>query len=129
MSVLDQIRKLDEQKAALLEGAKQEALDQANTAIQTLNELGYRYKLVEGRGGSNGGGRAPVSTGSGTRRTGIREEVLQLIRQGDGIGRAQIVNTLGDKGDKSLEQSISNALSALKKAGNIIAEGGVYKAS
>ena len=40
MGVLDEIRKLDEQRAALLAKAKQEALDQASAAIATLRELG-----------------------------------------------------------------------------------------
>jgi hypothetical protein len=130
MSILDQIRKLDEQKAALLEGAKQEALTQANAAIESLNELGFSYKLVEGRGGVNGGGRtATVSTGSGTRRTGIREEVLQIITESGGIKTGDIIEAMGARGNKSATQSISNAVSALKRDGKIATEGKLNRAT
>ena len=50
MSVLEEIRKLDEQKAKLLEGAKIEALNAAKAAISTLAELGFNYTLVQGEG-------------------------------------------------------------------------------
>jgi hypothetical protein len=48
MSVLDELKALDAQRAALLEGAKKEALDKAEKAIAELNELGFNYRLVEG---------------------------------------------------------------------------------
>jgi hypothetical protein len=47
MSVLDQIRKLDEQREKLLNDAKQEALKKAEAAIEELNELGFSYKLSQ----------------------------------------------------------------------------------
>ena len=50
MSVLDQLKKLDEQRAKLLDGAKEEALGKAKAAIAELNELGFSYKLVQGDG-------------------------------------------------------------------------------
>lgn len=126
MSVLDQIRKLDEQKASLLQGAKKEALDAAHTAIKNLAELGFHYRLVQGDDYTPTV-RAPRATG-GTRRTGIRDQVLHLVNeQGDGITRSKLLEVMDAKGDKSAEQSISNALAALKKAGTLTAVGGVYK--
>ena len=122
-SVLDQIRKLDEQKAKLLGDAKAEALIAAEAAIAALNELGFQYRLVEG------GGSKPATTRTpGTRRTGIRDEVLDFVKNKAGIGRAEIIEMMNGKGVKSIEQSISNALSALKKAGTILAHDGGYKA-
>ena len=47
-SVLDQLKALDEQRAKLLDGAKGEALEQAEKAVVELNELGFDYRLVEG---------------------------------------------------------------------------------
>lgn len=121
MSVLDQIRKLDEQKASLLAQAKQEAMAKANEGIKALAELGFDYRLVQGDGS------AP--TRSGTRRTGVRDEVLGVIKKNpNGIGRADIIDQMSAKGDRSAEQSISNALAALKKAGTVSGDGGVYKA-
>jgi hypothetical protein len=48
MSVLEQLKALDEQRAKLLEGAKKEALDKAEKAVAELNELGFDCSLVEG---------------------------------------------------------------------------------
>lgn len=50
MSVLDQIKKLDEQREKLLADAKEEALTKAKAAIADLNSLGFGYKLVQGDG-------------------------------------------------------------------------------
>lgn len=120
MSVLDEIRKLDEQKAKLLGAAKQEALQTISTALKALAELGFGYSLVE---------TSSILAGpAGKRRTGIREEVLAMIQKNPSIGRAQLIEKMNAKGDKSAEQSVSNALSALKKAGTITADNGVYKA-
>src|SRR5208283_84420 len=47
-SVLEKLKALDEQRAKLLEGAKAEALEQAEKAVAQLNELGFNYRLVEG---------------------------------------------------------------------------------
>ena len=60
-SILDQLKKLDEQRNALLSGAKDEYLKQANDAIAGLNELGFSYRLVEGN--------APATKKAGTKRT------------------------------------------------------------
>jgi hypothetical protein len=134
-TVLEQIRALDEQKARLLESAKQEALQQASQAIELLNQLGFAYHLVEGEGSEVNTdvrrveAKPPTRAATGTRRTGIRDQVLSLIKDSDGVARADIIETLGGRGNKSLEQSVSNALSALKKAGSVDAVNGVYKAT
>ena len=47
-SVLEKLKALDEQRAQLLEGAKKEALDNAEKAVAALNELGFHYSLTEG---------------------------------------------------------------------------------
>jgi hypothetical protein len=48
MTVLEQLKKLDEQRAALLDNAKKEALAKAEAAVADLNSLGFAYRLVEG---------------------------------------------------------------------------------
>lgn len=55
-----------------------------------------------------------------------REELLSLIEDTPGLTRGEIIEKLGIKGDKSQEQSISNALAALKKSGTITATDGKY---
>jgi hypothetical protein len=48
MSVLDELKALDEKRAQLLEGAKKEALDNAEKGVAQLNDLSFDYRLVEG---------------------------------------------------------------------------------
>jgi hypothetical protein len=127
MSVMDEIRKLDEQKATLLSGAKKEALETIDMAIKVLGELGFQYRLVEG-GSSHSPASTPRKSGSG-RRAGIREQVLGVVQEnGDGVSRAKVLELMSASGDKSATQSISNALAALKKAGTVTLAGGAYKA-
>jgi hypothetical protein len=47
-TVLEKLKALDVQRSQLLEGAKKEALDNAEKAVAELNELGFNYRLVEG---------------------------------------------------------------------------------
>jgi len=75
-----------------------------------------------------------VKTGSlkkekatGTRRGSRQEGILALLKDApDGLGRVDILEKLGLKGDKTGEQSISNALNNMKKAGKIAAKDGRY---
>src|SRR4051812_4991198 len=60
-SVLEQLRKLDEQRAQLLEGAKAAALKKGEEAVAELKELGFDYRLVHGAE-SSGGGKKRAST-------------------------------------------------------------------
>lgn len=123
MSVLDQIKQLEEQKAQLLEQAKTEALAQAEAAIKTLNELGFNYRIVEGNASTT------TAPSSGGRRTGVRADVLRVIEERDGINRGTILELMDAKGDKKAEQSISNALANLKKSGQIDLADGMYRAT
>lgn len=116
MTVLDELRKLEAKKQELSAKAKEEALAQANDAIAILNSLGYPYKLT--------GGPKPQK---GQRRSGIRQEVLDVIaNHQDGITRADLLTALNAKGDTKAEQAVSNAISALKKTDRITADNGVY---
>ena len=71
-----------------------------------------------------------ASTGSRGPRGQRRTQVLEAIQgHEEGLTRGDIIEILGEKGNKSGEQSISNALSALKKADQIDARDGRYFAS
>jgi hypothetical protein len=61
-SVLEKLKALDAQRAQLLEGAKKEALDNAEKAVAELNELGFHYSLTEGASASPA--RAPRKASS-----------------------------------------------------------------
>ena len=69
------------------------------------------------------------STDTRTRRGSKRDTLLALIRNApEGITRADILTQMDVKGDRKAEQSISNALTALKKAGAIDSADGKYVA-
>jgi hypothetical protein len=46
-NLADPIRKLDEQRKKLIEGAKVEALQNVQETINNLNSLGFSYRLAE----------------------------------------------------------------------------------
>ena len=50
MSVLDELKALDEQRAKILTKAKLAALEKAEDAIAELNRLGFHYSLIENDG-------------------------------------------------------------------------------
>lgn len=63
----------------------------------------------------------------GPRKTGLREKVKNVIQSSPaGISRAQIIELLEGKDNKSLQQAISNSLVLLKKKNEVTAEGGKY---
>lgn len=117
MSIADidaQIAELEKKKRDLIAEEKKTALKKVELALQELNALGYNYKLAEE-------GAAPK------RRSGVREGVLSIIQQANGIKPADIAATL-DMLDKAGKQSVSNAVSALKKTGKITSTDGKYYA-
>lgn len=61
------------------------------------------------------------------RQTGKRREVFKLVEDHpDGVSVGELKDKLGIRGDKAGEQSLSNALSALKKNGQLTLEDGRY---
>ena len=62
------------------------------------------------------------------RRGSKREAILQLIREdANGLSRGQILDRMNLKGDKSGEVSVSNALTALTKSGQVMRREGKYR--
>jgi hypothetical protein len=58
-----------------------------------------------------------------------REQLLQVIKDGHGLTRGEILEKMGLKGNKSGEMSVSNALTALTKANQVRRDGGKYLAA
>lgn len=115
MSVLNEIKKLEEQKKLLIEKAKKEALDKATNALKELADLGFKYQLVQEH-----------TTKPTMRRSGVKTNVLNVIQKNpNGINRAGLLSALDAEDDKT-KASISNALAALKKAGTVTAKDGYY---
>jgi hypothetical protein len=79
-------------------------------------------------------GKLPVAALSkrqpSAKRTGRGEkqaEVLRVIeRQPSGMTRGEVIDAIGVKGSRSGAQSVSNALTALKKAGKIASTDGKW---
>ena len=46
-SLLDRLKKLDDERSKLIEGAKSEAMTKAKEAIDELNSLGFHYRLTD----------------------------------------------------------------------------------
>ena len=72
-TVLEKLKALDAQRAQLLEGAKKEALDNAEKAVAELNELGFHYTLTEGASVSTLPARAPRKASSQSPKRQVRD--------------------------------------------------------
>jgi len=100
---------------------------------EQLHELDRELKAIDAyeavKQGKDALPRTPRSASNGSRppRGEKRELLVQLLAQHpDGLARGEIIEKLGGKGDKSAEQSISNALSALKKQNKLGSKDGKY---
>jgi len=109
-----QIGELQAQKRLLIQEEKKKALRKVELAVKELNALGCNYSIADG------------GTPARARRTGVRNDVLEVVQKADGIKPADIAASLGMDG-KAGRQSVANALSALKKAGSIVVDSGMYR--
>lgn len=127
-SIIDQIMELEAKKQALMEQAKTEALKAAEKAVADLNNLGFAYRLIETVNQPRRTVSTPSEGGTRTRRSGVADEVLELIKASPaGLSRGAIIDQMHAT-DKSAQQSISNALMNLKKKGQLAAKDGIYTA-
>ena len=124
-----------------LDKARKEALANkaaADSAIQSIErELTALDAYQQAKGapikrapGTRGPGKRGAGTGarrSTSRRGEKRQAVLDLIQKNPiGLSRGEILVQMGVKGNKSAEQSVSNALSALKKSEKVNSREGKY---
>ena len=117
-----------EEREKLTEQRK-ELMRQRDDLDRQLQEIEREFAAVEAYEKVKSGKATDSSAPGSKRRTGIRQSVMEAVRRHpDGISRADLVEELGVKGDKSGEQSISNALSNLKKQGKVGLDQGRYTA-
>jgi hypothetical protein len=108
------------QREALLQ-QRQELLDQQQVLQQQLDEVDAmlrKFDVFEGKAARprrQTGSRGASATRSGTKR----DELLKVIREGNGLNRGEILAKMGLKGNKAGEMSVSNALTALTKANQV----------
>lgn len=102
-------------------------LDQQHKLQQQLDEVDdmlQKFDAFEGKAAPQR--PQPRPDGSKSRRGSKREELLAIIREGNGLARAQILEKMGLKGNKSGEMSVSNALTALSKSQQVSRRDGKY---
>lgn len=120
------------QREALL-NQRQELLNQQRALQEQLDQLDQmltKFDVFEGKYANRGGARKAVTRrASGARRGSRREELLQVVREGHGLTRGEILERLGLKGNKAGEMSVSNALTALTKSNQLRRDGRKYLAA
>jgi hypothetical protein len=119
---------ISKQRDALLQ--QREAISSQQHELQRqldeVNEMLRKFDVFEGKAApTRQPTRARRAQGS-ARRGSKREELLQVIRDGNGLGRGEILEKMGLKGDKSGEMSVSNALTALTKSQQVSRRDGKY---
>ena len=90
--------------------------------LDEVNEMLAKFDAFEGKAAQQTRSRRI----SGTRRGSKRDELLKVIREGNGLTRGQILEEMGLKGNKSGEMSVSNALTALTKSQQVTRREGKY---
>ena len=120
------------QREALL-NQRQELVNQQRAIqeqIDRVDEMLTKFDVFEGKYAKRGGRKASTGRASaGARRVSKREELLQVIRDGHGLTRGEILERMGLKGNKPGEMSVSNALTALTKNNRVRRDGRKYLAA
>lgn len=111
-----------------LNKAREEIYNQQHDLEQKLRAVQSELAAIEAYEAVKSGKTVPTVTTKtpsrtpGGRRSGVREEVLALIKSAPaGLTRAEMLKmkNIVEKENKSGAQSVSNALSALKKAAQL----------
>ena len=122
-----------EQERTRLTQAREDALAKKQEAEDQLAAIDTEFGAIAAYEAAKKG--KPASAGAekkrrAPRQSGKRNEILKLVQQyPDGVTAGELKDKLGIRGNKQGEQSVSNALSALKKAGQLTLEGGKYIAA
>jgi hypothetical protein len=118
--------------------ARDSALNRKNKLDQELSEIENELSAIDAyeqakkkapRKAAGRGRRPSAKTGRRAPRGEKRRSVLELIQESNGLTRGEILSALGVKGDKSAEQSVSNALTALKKQNLVVSKDRKYVAA
>jgi hypothetical protein len=113
---------------ARLHGERDAIFTQQHELEEKLGAVNRELAAIEAYEAAKTGkapARQPATRRTGTRKTSgtrsgsKRNELLKLIQGNDGLTRAQILDKMGLKGNKSGEMSVSNALTALTKGNQV----------
>src|SRR5712692_9070646 len=109
-------------------------LNQQHELEQKLAAINNEMRAIDAYEAAKSGKATPARQ-TGTRRAprarsgSKREQLLQVIKDGGGLTRGEILEKMGLKGDKSGEMSVSNALTALTKGNQVARHEGKYHAT
>ena len=115
-----------------LQAEREQLFRQQEELTRKLDEVNREFTAMEAYETAKSGKaarRARTDPQPRARRGSRRQALLELIRQSDGLSRAEILQRMGLKGDKSGEMSVSNALTALTKSSQVRREDGKYRAA
>ena len=115
-----------------LRAEREQIFNQQEELQRKLDAVNREYAAIEAYETAKIGKaarQAPADRQLRARRGSRREVLHEMIRQGDGLSRGEILERMSLKGDKSGEMSVSNALTALTKSNQVRREGGKYHAA
>ncbi|MGD9613861.1 MAG: hypothetical protein AB7H90_01540 [Alphaproteobacteria bacterium] len=116
-----------------LRAEREQIFNQQEELQRRLDEINREFAAIEAyEHAKTGKSQKPARTGNSAapraRRGSVREVILQTVAATEGgASRGELLEALGMKGDKSGEMSISNALTALTKSGQLVRDGRVYR--
>jgi len=110
---------------ARLHAEREAIVNQQHELEQKLAAINGEMRAIDAYEAAKSGKTVPTRA-TGTRRApqarrgSRREQLLELIKGAAGLSRGEVLEKMGLKGNKSGEMSVSNALTALTKAGHVI---------
>ena len=115
-----------EKERARLNGLRDDAAKRRSAIDEEIAEIDKELRAIVAY--ETARTSAPKGKRGGSGKRGSRQDgILSLLRgKADGLSRGDILEGLGLKGDKTGEQSVSNALGNMKKAGKIGQKDGRY---
>lgn len=109
--------------------AKQALVSQKNDLDRQIAGLDKELAAIEAYESVKSGRTATSSSSGGTRRTGIRDQILAVVKAApDGISAGDVLKQMDATSDQD-KTAVRNALSALKKNNSIGLANGVYSAA
>jgi hypothetical protein len=119
------------QERARIQEAMKAAKAKRQEAEREMSQLEAQVAAIKAYDAALKGKAVPKEPRERRGRRGEKREALrELIAQHpEGLTRGEVLAAMHARGDKAAEQSVSNALAALKKAGRLVQEGKTYKVS
>ena len=121
-----------QRERARLHGEREAIFAQQQELVNKLDAINRELRAIDAYEAAKSG-KAPATAARRrapqARRGSRRDQLLQVITDGNGLTRGEILEKMGLKGDKTGEMSVSNALTALTKANQVARRDGKYVAA